>query len=399
MRLILVLSLLLNGALGIHFFRRAPTAPVQIQSLPSHNPSAPAPKDALPRTTNAPAVTPESKPAPAFSWHGIESSDYRQYIANLRAIGCPEDVIRDLITADVQKLYNRRAKAIRGETKPHEYWQKYSNQRPPPEQMKQYEAIEKEKNELLKSILGITSSSQSLIDAVYLQTDPRIAELGWLPEEKRAAARRAFEAANLREKEFAADNDRGDHRVLEKKLLDARIALLKEVLTPAELEEYRLRSSPTAASLVTETKYLDLSYADFQKILKVSDDLGQEKGNPFNRSEERMKALRAVLGDARAEEFERKTDFNYDGARDAIARLNLPEDTADRVWQIKRDTIAAARLVQDNAALSNAEKEQRYQTMRDSTRATLMQLLGPDGFELTQKRNRIWLDLLGKLKQ
>src|SRR5437868_6638046 len=31
-----------------------------------------------------------------FHWSQIESSDYRAYIANLRAIGCPEPTIRDI---------------------------------------------------------------------------------------------------------------------------------------------------------------------------------------------------------------------------------------------------------------------------------------------------------------
>src|SRR6266404_5314233 len=33
----------------------------------------------------------------AFDWLALESADYRQYIANLRAAGCPEQTIRDLI--------------------------------------------------------------------------------------------------------------------------------------------------------------------------------------------------------------------------------------------------------------------------------------------------------------
>lgn len=399
MRLLLVLSLLLNGALGLGLLLRKRPIPPAVQAAPSLAHASPAPQASVRRATNTTHTTPPVAQAPAFSWRGIESSDYRQYITNLRAVGCPEEVIRDLITADVQKLFARRAKALRGEPTPKEYWQKYTNQRPPPQLMEQLKALQKEQSELLQSVLGVKLSNQSFIDAVYLQTDRRISELGWLPEDKRVAARRALEEANLRELEFAANNEGGDHRAQQKKMLDARVALLKDVLSPAELDEYRLRSSPAAASLTGETKYLDLSFADFERILKVTDELGPEKGSPYSRSEERMKALRAVLGDARADEFERKTDFNYDGAREATARLNLPEDTADRVWKIKHDAIAAARQVQADASLSNAEKEQRYQAMRDSTRAVLLQLLGQDGFELTQKRNRIWLDLLGKLKQ
>ena len=39
-----------------------------------------------------------------FRWSQLESTDYRQYIANLRAIGCPELTLRDIIMTD---FYNR----------------------------------------------------------------------------------------------------------------------------------------------------------------------------------------------------------------------------------------------------------------------------------------------------
>src|SRR5450759_4877000 len=54
--------------------------------------------------TNSPAVA-ASLP---FSWRMIESADYRQYLANLRAAGCPEWLIRDIIVADIEKLYARK---------------------------------------------------------------------------------------------------------------------------------------------------------------------------------------------------------------------------------------------------------------------------------------------------
>ena len=42
-----------------------------------------------------------SPESPAFRWASIESTNYRTYIANLRGIQCPEQTIRDIITADV----------------------------------------------------------------------------------------------------------------------------------------------------------------------------------------------------------------------------------------------------------------------------------------------------------
>src|SRR5262249_596309 len=40
-----------------------------------------------------------------FHWRMLESADYEKYIANLRSVGCPEKTIRDIIVADVEKLY------------------------------------------------------------------------------------------------------------------------------------------------------------------------------------------------------------------------------------------------------------------------------------------------------
>jgi len=52
----------------------------------------------------AATTAPVAGPRP-FHWSQLESSDYRTYIANLRGIGCPEQTLRDIITADVGSLF------------------------------------------------------------------------------------------------------------------------------------------------------------------------------------------------------------------------------------------------------------------------------------------------------
>ena len=47
-----------------------------------------------------------------FQWGQLESTDYRTYIANLRGIGCPEQTIRDIITADVDSVFAKRRDAL-----------------------------------------------------------------------------------------------------------------------------------------------------------------------------------------------------------------------------------------------------------------------------------------------
>jgi hypothetical protein len=58
------------------------------------------------------ATTP-ARESKSFNWSEIESTDYRTYIANLRGIGCPEQTIRDIITADVNSMFAERREKFR----------------------------------------------------------------------------------------------------------------------------------------------------------------------------------------------------------------------------------------------------------------------------------------------
>ena len=50
--------------------------------------------------------------APRFHWREIEATDYRVYMANLRRIGCPEETLRDIISADVHALFQRKRDSV-----------------------------------------------------------------------------------------------------------------------------------------------------------------------------------------------------------------------------------------------------------------------------------------------
>src|SRR4051794_6580629 len=43
-----------------------------------------------------------------FHWSQLESADYREYIAKLRSVGCPEATIKDIIITDIMRLYAAR---------------------------------------------------------------------------------------------------------------------------------------------------------------------------------------------------------------------------------------------------------------------------------------------------
>jgi hypothetical protein len=47
-----------------------------------------------------------------FCWSQLESADYPTYVANLRSVGCPEQTIREILTADVASLYDSRRHSL-----------------------------------------------------------------------------------------------------------------------------------------------------------------------------------------------------------------------------------------------------------------------------------------------
>src|SRR4030095_7552909 len=66
------------------------------ESIPRH----PQPKAVLQRPVETSSNAAEFA-GNGFHWSQIEAADYPTYIRNLRRIGCPEETILDIITADV----------------------------------------------------------------------------------------------------------------------------------------------------------------------------------------------------------------------------------------------------------------------------------------------------------
>ena len=145
---ILLLAVVVNG------LRRRPAPPAQAAA--GSVPSAPI-AAAAPAPTVATAV--ESVPVPPgrtnFHWSQVESTDYLVYVRNLRAIGCPEETLRDIIVADINKLYAPRYAALAGSYPELAWWGRFNRNRPVrPELAAQIKALNADKKALVERLLG-----------------------------------------------------------------------------------------------------------------------------------------------------------------------------------------------------------------------------------------------------
>ena len=113
----LVLNLCLLVAAGWLAIREPTRTALSARPQPQ-----PAPTASTPAPVPAPLQAQPAKAAQSFDWRLVESEDYKKYITNLRSIGCPEETIRDIISADVKKLFDARKRTLSSSTNKFEYW-------------------------------------------------------------------------------------------------------------------------------------------------------------------------------------------------------------------------------------------------------------------------------------
>src|ERR1035437_8899128 len=228
----------------------APTATVSPGSATSDAQQRGAAKATL-RPADASRIAP-------FDWRQVESGDYRQYIANLRAIGCPEKTIKDIVVADVNDLFSSRRASV---TRTHQwlYWKEGIPLKLSDEQQKQLRDLYAQKWELLKA-LGV--------DTPDFTDSPTEARLSYeemfdlvfqiLPPSKQEQAKRL--AFQLTQQAATEGNSVEQLGAIEQQTL----ARLQALLTAEEFKEYELRCSTDASNLRGVLDPLALTEQEFR---------------------------------------------------------------------------------------------------------------------------------------
>jgi len=313
--------------------------------------------------------------SPTFRWDQIESSDYRQYIANLRAVGCPEVIIRDIIRADVNQLFRSRLATI-WKPQVREYWQKSTGNNANPDQELKLIALNKEKALVLFDLLGIRLNDQQMINTVHLQLYGNERDLLFLPTDKRETALQALADADFERSAQQLRARNGFSSDMEQKLFQEALQTLSSVLSPEELEEFRLRASPKARRLREEIKYFGCTPEEMRQLLDYRERAGDKnQGDLLNRGTA-TEEVRKLFGDERAKEFERVTDLLYVNTRRAAEDQGVSLDHIEQAWRVTRDTRDAASAVAKNSSLSEAERAERLQTLKEQATWKLNELLG-----------------------
>lgn len=355
---LMIASVACNVALAIVLFTGRPKAKPE-----SPLPATPAPVIAKPA---APAPVTALVPATIVPWRQIESADYRQYVANLRAVECPEWLVRAIIVADIDDLYRQKSRLEPVQFNP---WQAAEERsRATRDRTAQLAAQRQEKLALVKSLLG--GEYENVSDKIWNQDLFSTFTLGFLPDERAARVllledEYADAVQKIREDAHFILLDE-DHAKL-KSLYDGFQATLAGELDAAQLEELQLRAQQYF--LIANDIHFDgvtVTAEELREIVGSSKsvrDMAREGfEEPLSDAEHasRMGAFNAqvksLLGADRFADYERAQHFDFREILDFAQRSHLPQDAAVQVYKLRENIGRQAAEIRGDTSMSDEER-------------------------------------------
>lgn len=347
-----------------------------------------------------------------LDWRSIESPDYPTYIANLREIGCPEETIRDIILADVNKLYAARRRAL---SSPQLDWKFWLHPDEVPENdasakaeqvfQEQRDALELERKRLIHTLLGESSIQAEFAEEVEEAMQDR--DLRFLSPEKRQSMAEATTQWRRAHEVAAQSTDEAEslrlHQAADKALEDA----VGKVLTSQEREEYELRSSPLANELRDRLRGFGASREEFEQLFKIERefvetqsrlrDLQASGTDPQALEKQEAAAIeqeariRELLGDKRYTDFERSNDPDYQTLFSLTKDHAMPTDLANQVWSMRGEVETQATRIRENPLLTAEQKMRALDAIRLETQAAIIDVLGEPLLDDYQRQGGGWI--------
>jgi hypothetical protein len=387
--LVVLLLLSLAGNAVLAFLTLRSPAPDRPATLAAVTPPAGGPVAAT--TGAAPAVVPV--PAAAADWQTLKAdSNLHSLVANLRSAGFPPAVVR----AVVSQLVNDRVG--HGAVSHLPFWKSNPNN---PEYLAAQQELSNRRREMLNDLLGAEARPSATLDPAT-----RERRYGRLSDDKidriDAIVR---DYGELRAKLYA-ERKPGDFQGSQSAQVAVEEDLTRElatVLTPAELEQYEMRSSQSASRLMGNLKNLDVTEAEYAALFRAQKSY--DEADPLRSGVTTQEAMvvraaaqdelntqaRAVLTDDRFYEYLKGSDANY--ARLAQFAANHPSITPamtyeltqiERVYQATMMTLARPGA----GGPPSPERMSQLTTARKEYQDKIAALVGPEIAAAYAQRNR-----------
>jgi len=416
---LIVLSLAANVVLaGIWLNKRAPEPATAVQAAETTSASAPAKGFFSKNKSSATATAAEAfTPAQIAKWKDLQRDDLKEFIRRLRAAGCPEETIQDIILAEVNRRYSAKIRTLwpeRYEEKP--FWkvekQDFSSNKKNRENWRKERDLQKEKSALLVELLGVDPEKERRkeegLDEQYNWWDR--STLSFIPEYKRDSVQKYLDEFNDKEQEVQQRNrglwdsqSRAEQRELEAEKLKG----LAQFLTPQELRDFELRNSQVASQLSHDLRSLTLDRQQYESIFDIRSKYGESIYNysgddntkeQRDKAEENKKAMKAelvaALGPDTVKQYERSQDYYYQQLESLAKRTDLPAGTAGKVFDYKETAEQTIKQLNEDKTMTIQDRQLAAQKVREETEKAVRESLGEKNYKRYLQNGGWWLNSL-----
>lgn len=333
-------------------------------------------------------------------WQDLEATEYPKYISNLRAFGCPESIIRDIIITDVARLYKSKVEAILAANPP-KYWKKGYDR----SVMEQIDRLELEKKALVKGLLGVDYDAEVEKLVSKEITEPDL-YLDFLSLEKQKQVKQIIEdykSKNIafiqRCKGIYTHKDEQELKQIE----EDKNKALAAILSPDELNEFNIRNSDKAKELRDSFGRLDITEFDFRQIYQASIAFDEKINNLKNDSDkegafhEYEEQLKRILGDERYKKYEMLQSVDYEYLMSFKERFNIPEETVQKVYDYKQALKTELNGIATDESLNYQQRSNIVVALMMETEKTLRNLMGDDVYDAYVQYDVDYIDMFERL--
>ncbi|HEY8993123.1 MAG TPA: hypothetical protein VIM71_00430 [Lacunisphaera sp.] len=323
-------------------------------------------------------------------WASLDSADLPTLIARLRAAGFPANLIREIVSGRIDAHFATRMKEIAAKPSDRPYWK---TERLNPFGPQNYEAMSqlyRERARMLREALADPFFVDAPLGGAELE---RRRQFGSLPKDKADAVQRiADDYAEMTTKINAAmggirlPEDKEQLALLERE----KRADLAAVLTPQELEDYEMRTSPVTSRLRTALTLMDATEEEFRAIyamqraqtdsresLSFSGPVSGANWQEVQRlAAEQAKALKAALGEARYADYERSSDREFQQLNQIAQRENVSREATLQAYNLRETTTRESNRIFDDATLTTEQKRAALQALAQNTKTQMRNTLG-----------------------